>query len=87
MEVNPATLSDIDLLLFYDVKECLLIKLRDIWLELGEFAFTLAFTELLAVLQKIVLKSEENKAILAEVINILLEHAAFFRKKYGQCKR
>lgn len=35
LEVSPSTLSDIDLLLFYDVKECLLIKLRDIWLELG----------------------------------------------------
>ena len=87
LEVNPNTLSDIDLLLFYDVKECLLIKLRDIWLELGEYAFTLAFTELIATLHKIVLKGEEHKAILSEVLTILLKYSEEFGRSYGHCIR
>lgn len=75
-----------DLLLFYDLKECLLIKLRDIWLELGEYAFTLAFWELLNTLYRIKLKDEKNKLILKEVVDILRKYAEDYQERYGHCE-
>jgi hypothetical protein len=34
-DVEGNKITDPELYLFYDIKECLLIKLRDLWLELG----------------------------------------------------
>lgn len=47
VEVEGSQITDAELYLFYDIKECLLMKLRDLWLELGEFAFVLGFHEMI----------------------------------------
>jgi hypothetical protein len=35
VEIDGSHITDPELYLFYDIKECLLLKLRDLWLELG----------------------------------------------------
>jgi hypothetical protein len=75
------------LLVFYDIKECLLIKIRDIWLELGEFAFSMALEELYTQLSKVMLKNEENKLIQKKVIEILGRYIVIFNGRYPECRK
>ena len=35
VDVDGSKIIDPELYLLYDIKECLLLKLRDLWLELG----------------------------------------------------
>ncbi len=53
VEVDGSHITDPELYLFYDIKECLLLKLRDLWLELGEFAFVLGFHEMITELGRL----------------------------------
>lgn len=53
VDVDGSKLSDPELYLLYDIKECLLLKLRDLWLELGEYAFTLGFHEMIVELNRL----------------------------------
>ena len=35
IDKDDSKINDPELYLLYDIKECLLVKLRDLWLELG----------------------------------------------------
>lgn len=63
----------------------MLTKLRDVWLELGEYAFVLAFEDLYLDLGNIVFKTEENKASLNQIKEIIKEYIIVYQKKFGIC--
>lgn len=64
-----------ELFFFYDIKECLLNKIRDLWLELGEYVMCLALGDLITQLNNVSgLKDPANEQLLNDVIKILLRH-------------
>jgi hypothetical protein len=72
VDKDGSQIVDPELYLLYDVKECLLVKLRDLWLELGEFAFALGFHEMNVELSRLTgMRNPENTKLL-EQVKILL---------------
>jgi hypothetical protein len=64
-----------ELFFFYDIKECLLNKIRDLWLELGEYVMCMALGDLITQLNTVTgLKDPANEQLLNDIIKILLRH-------------
>ena len=88
VEVEGSQISDAELYLFYDIKECLLMKLRDLWLELGEFAFTLGFRAMIKELASLEgLRNAENTQLLKDILDLLRKHDHVLNEEFGKCEK
>lgn len=64
-----------ELFFFYDIKECLLKKIKDLWLELGEYVMCLALGDMITQLNNVTgIKDQVNQQLLNDIIKILLKH-------------
>ena len=64
-----------ELFFFYDIKECLLNKIKDLWLQLGQYVMCMALGDLITQLNNIAgLKDPANEILLNDIIKILLKH-------------
>lgn len=88
VEVDGSQITDAELYLFYDIKECLLMKLRDLWLELGEFAFVLGFREMINELGRLEgLRNAENTQLLKDILDLLRRHNRVLNDEFGRCEK
>ena len=88
IERDEREITDPELYLFYDIKECLLVKIRDLWLELGEFAFWLGFNRMVRDLSGLSgMRNHDNTQLLNDLIEILRKYDHEFYLKYGRCEK